>query len=145
MLPFSAAEWGSVCEAQVRRLVAAGYFPMVSMIMGLPGETAEDVAATVRWIERLSREPTVIFPIFHVPVNGQPQRAFSIEDMTPMHWRLYRLAYNLNFKWIPRMYWDNQTGARAPLWRRLFIQMTGRAQTLLWRARFVQKSRRLFA
>ena len=87
----------------------------------------------------------MIFPIFYTPVNGDAGPAFTIDDMTPMHWRQYRLAYNLNFKWIPRMYWDNQTGAGAPLWRRLLIQTAGRLQTLQWRARFVQKSRRLFA
>jgi len=143
--PFAPQQWDELCEAQVRRLVRTGYFPMISLIMGLPGERPEHVAATVRWIERLSRERLVIFPIFYTPVSAGPQRAFTIDDMTPMHWRLYRLAYNLNFKWIPRMYWDNQTGAGAPLWRRLFIQTTGRLQTLQWRARFVQKSRRLFA
>jgi len=143
--PFAPQQWGELCETQVRRLVRTGYFPMISLIMGLPGETPEHVAATVRWIERLSRERLVVFPIFYTPVSGGTQRAFTIDDMTPMHWRLYRLAYNLNFKWIPRMYWDNQTGAGAPLWRRLLIQTAGRLQTLQWRARFVQKSRRLFA
>jgi radical SAM superfamily enzyme YgiQ (UPF0313 family) len=143
--PFVPQQWDELCETQVRRLVRTGYFPMVSLIMGLPGERPEHVAATVRWIERLSRERLVIFPIFYTPVSAGPQRAFTIDDMTPMHWRLYRSAYNLNFKWIPRMYWDNQSGAGAPLWRRLFIQATGRLQALQWRARFVQKSRRLFA
>jgi radical SAM superfamily enzyme YgiQ (UPF0313 family) len=143
--PFTPDRWDELCETQVRRLINAGYLPMVSLIMGLPGETPAHVEATVRWIERLYRERLVVFPIFYQPVSPQHGRAFTIDDMTPMHWRLYRLAYNLNFKWIPRMYWDNQSGAGAPLWRRLFIQATGRLQTLQWRARFVQKSRRLFA
>jgi radical SAM superfamily enzyme YgiQ (UPF0313 family) len=102
--------------------IRAGYFPLVSLILGLPGETPEHVAQTVRWIENLYDERLVIFPIFYSPVIPGLGRQFTIKDMTAMHWRLFRLAYNLNFKWIPKMYWDNQTGAGAQLWRRLFIQ-----------------------
>jgi len=86
----------------------------------------------------------VIFPIFYSPVIAGMGRQFKIGDMTPMHWRLFRLAYNLNFKWIPKMYWDNQTGADASLRRRLFIQVTGRMQTLQWKAKFIRRSGRLF-
>ena len=143
--PFQVEEWGELCEATVRRLIRAGFFPMVSLIMGLPGERPEHVAATVRWIERLYDERLVIFPIFYSPVDPQHGRPFTLRDMTELHWRLFRLSYNLNFKWIPHMYWDNQTGAGAPLWRRLFIQLTGRLQILQWTAKFIWESGRLTA
>lgn len=143
--PFKPEEWGELCDQQVRRLIKAGYFPLVSLILGLPGETPEHVEKTVRWIESLYHERLVIFPIFYSPVIPGLGRHFKIEDMTPMHWRLFRLAYNLNFKWIPKMYWDNQTGAGASLWRRLFIQFTGQFQILQWKMQFIRKSGRLFA
>jgi radical SAM superfamily enzyme YgiQ (UPF0313 family) len=143
--PFQTAEWGELCDAQVRRLIRAGYFPLVSLILGLPGETPEHVEATVRWIENLRRERLVIFPIFYSPVIPGLGRHFHASEMSAIHWRLFRLAYNLNFKWIPRMYWDNQTGAGASLARRLFIQVTGRLQTLQWQAQFIRKSGRLVA
>jgi len=143
--PFQPAEWGELCDHEVRRLIKAGYFPLVSLIMGLPGETPEQVEKTVRWIENLYHERLVIFPIFYSPVIPGLGRHFTIDDMTPMHWRLFRLAYNLNFKWIPKMYWDNQTGAGASLWRRLFIQLTGRLQTVQWQMKFIRRSGRLFA
>jgi radical SAM superfamily enzyme YgiQ (UPF0313 family) len=143
--PFKPEEWGELCDSEVRRLIKAGYFPLVSLIMGLPGETPEHVEKTVRWIENLYDERLVIFPIFYSPVIVGMGRQFTIGDMTPMHWRLFRLAYNLNFKWIPKMYWDNQTGAGASLRRRLFIQVTGRMQTLQWKTKFIRKSGRLFA
>jgi hypothetical protein len=43
------------------------------------------------------------------------------------------------------MYWDNQTGAGASLFRRLFIQFTGQFQILQWKMQFVRKSGKLFA
>ncbi|MBO0723916.1 MAG: B12-binding domain-containing radical SAM protein, partial [Blastocatellia bacterium] len=60
--PYKPAEWGELCDQQVRRLIKAGYFPLISLIMGLPGETPEHVEKTVRWIENLYRERLVIFP-----------------------------------------------------------------------------------
>jgi len=143
--PYKPEEWGELCDSEVRRLIRAGYFPLVSLILGLPGETPEHVEKTVRWIENLYDERLVIFPIFYSPVIPGAGRQFTIQDMTPMHWRLFRLAYNLNFKWIPKMYWDNQTGAGASLRRRLFIQVTGRMQTLQWKAKFIRRSGKLFA
>src|SRR5262249_32354820 len=62
--PFKPAEWGELCDQQIRRLIKAGYFPLVSLIMGLPGETPEHVEKTVRWIENLYHKRLVIFPIF---------------------------------------------------------------------------------
>ena len=143
--PYRVEEWGELCAETVRRLIRAGFFPMVSLIMGLPGERPEHVAATVRWIEDLYNERLVIFPIFYSPVDPRHGRPFTIDDMTDLHWRLFRLSYNLNFKWIPRMYWDNQTGAGAPLWRKLFIQLTGRLQIVQWTAKFIWESGRLTA
>jgi radical SAM superfamily enzyme YgiQ (UPF0313 family) len=143
--PFKPAEWGELCDQQIRRLIKTGYFPLVSLIMGLPGETPEHVEKTVRWIENLYHERLVIFPIFYSPVIPGLGHHFKIEEMTPMHWRLFRLAYNLNFKWIPKMYWDNQTGAGASLFRRLFIQFTGQFQILQWKMQFIRKSGKLFA
>lgn len=142
--PFKPDEWGELCNLQVRRLIKAGYFPLISLIMGLPGETEEHVEKTVRLVENLYNERLVVFPIFYSPVIPGLGRPFTIDDMTPMHWRLFRLAYNLNFKWIPRMYWDNQTGAGASIWRRLFIQLTGRVQTIQWKLQFIRRSGRLF-
>jgi radical SAM superfamily enzyme YgiQ (UPF0313 family) len=141
--PFRPEEWGTLCEETVRRLIRAGFFPMVSLILGLPGERPEHVEAAIAWVQRLSRERLVIFPIFYSPVVPGYGKAFTLRDMTPAHWRLFRLCYNLNFKWIPRMYWDNQTGAGVPLWRRLFIQVTGHLQILQWTANFVWQTGRL--
>ncbi len=142
--PWQASEWGDLCEETCRRLVRAGFFPFVSVILGLPGETPDDVRQTVRLVERLFHEKLCVFPIFHAPVSAAQGRQFTIDDMSPDHWRLFRLGDELNFKWIPRMYWDNQVGAGVGPGKRLFIQVTGRLQTLQWKARFAWKSRKLW-
>ena len=47
-----------------------------------------------------------------------------------------RTSYHQNFRWIPKMYWDNQTGAGVPLAKRLLLQSTGRGQVPLWNGLF---------
>jgi len=141
--PWKPGEWADLCEETCRRVVRAGFFPFISVILGLPGETPDDVRKTVRLIERLYHEKLCVFPIFHAPVLPEHGKPFTIADMTPDHWRLFRLGYEMNFKWIPKMYWDNQVGAGSGIGKRLFIQVTGRLQSLQWRAKFAWGAKKL--
>ena len=131
-------EWGELCAAQLRRLCRAGFFPMASLVLGLPGETADDLRATLDWVRRLHGESISIFPMLHAPISGAPNApAFSRE-----HWRIIKACYRLNFKWLPRVYWDNQRAAGVGLPRRCVAQVLGCAQALEWRALFAIRSMR---
>jgi len=129
-----ANEWADLCKTQVRRLCRAGFFPMVSLVLGLPGETPDDAQATLEWVQSLSRERVSVFPMLYAPVDGtQPP---DVRRLSLLHWRLIRECYALNFRWTPRMYWDNQSGAGVGLLRRCLMQALGRGQMLQWRALF---------
>jgi len=142
LAPFAAAEWADLCEQAARRLAAAGFVPMLSLILGLPGETDDHLQQTIDLIRRLEDTRAVIFPIFHAPLSGD-ERSFGVDDMTDLHWRLFRLAYRLNFRFIPGMFADNHKAAAAPLWRRWFIQAAGRVQKLRWQLKFIRATGRL--
>jgi len=115
---------------------------MLSLILGLPGETDDHLQQTIDLIRRLEDTRAVIFPIFHAPLSGD-ERPFGVDDMTDLHWRLFRLAYRLNFRFIPGMFADNHKAAAAPLWRRWFIQAAGRVQKLRWQLKFIRATGRL--
>jgi len=134
--------WGEFCEDQVRRLVRLGYFPLISILFGLPGETPADVERTLRWVQRLSNERLAIFPLFNAPLSDAAA-PFGLRDMSAAHWRVFRACYDLNFRWVPRLMWDNQSAAGVPLWRRSTLQALGRAQTLAWKCLFAAKSGRI--
>ena len=136
--------WDEGCLEQVRRLSALGYFPMVSLVMGLPGETRLDIERTLRWLETLGDLRAAVFPVFHAPLEVNQPR-FGIRDMTPAHWRLFRACYGLNFKWIPRLFWDNQTRGGVSLTWRLMVQMLGWGQEWWWKLLFIWRSGRLVA
>lgn len=139
--PFAAKEWSRLCREAVDRLLAAGFTPMLSFIVGLPGETPEHVRRTRDWVASLAPEaPIVTFPIFFAPVEPG-QRAFTRADMTAEHWDLFAVCYERNFRHIPGMFADNHRAAGAPAWRRWFIQSAGGAQTWQWRCRFARGRR----
>jgi radical SAM superfamily enzyme YgiQ (UPF0313 family) len=128
--PSGTERWGEFSAEQLRRLCSAGFFPLVSLIIGLPGETSEDVVKTITWVEGLKRERLSIFPVLYAPIRGE--EALTVHSLTPLHWELIRKSYDYNFKWVPGMYWDNQTGAGVSLFKRLLMQGMGRAQALEW-------------
>lgn len=122
--------WGEFAAAQVDRLIRAGYFPFVSLMLGLPGETRDDVAQTLAWVSRFRDARLAIFPVIYAPVNGRQPPAHGA--LTAGHWRLLRACYRLNFRWIPRLYWDNQRGAGVPLLRRASLRCLGLGQIAQW-------------
>lgn len=133
-----AHEWADLCAQQLRRLCATGFIPMASLVVGLPGETQQDVERTLAWVRSLREQPLTVFPVLHAPIDGAPP---PISQLTRLHWQLIRECYELNFKWVPRMYADSQAGAGVPGARRLLFQILARAQTVQWRARLARHAR----
>jgi radical SAM superfamily enzyme YgiQ (UPF0313 family) len=134
-------EWGALCREQTGRLADAGYFPLVSIVMGLPGETREDVERTLEWVESLGDMRAAVFPMFLAPL-GPHDDGFGVDDMTHRHWDLLRACYRLNFRWTPRLVWNNQSRAGVGLGKRLLLQAMGRGQVLWWKALFKWHSRK---
>ncbi len=142
MSPYPPEEWGEVCLEQVRRLAKVGFLPMVSLVMGLPKETPGDVEKTVQWVRQLKHERVVVFPLFYAP-NDNRSPTFKMTDMSCAHWQLFRECYELNFKWMPRLIWDNQSAAGVARWRRLLLQLLGQLQVPWWKSIFAWRSGRL--
>lgn len=131
MMGAAPGDWAQVCADQVRRLIAAGWLPMVSLMLGLPGETEADLRETLDWVRDLRREPVTAFPVLYAPIDGSPP--VTRADLTRLHWQLIRECYALNFRWTPRMYWDNQRAVGVPLSKRVILQALGCGQVLMWR------------
>lgn len=140
MMGCATDNWAEFAAEQLRRLCCVGFLPMVSLIIGLPGEREEDVRLTLDWVEGMKDERITIFPVLYAPIDGGP--GIVRQDMTDSHWKMIRAAYRLDFKWIPRMYWDNQKGAGVPTVKRIVLQTLGRGQVLQWNALFAYHHRR---
>ncbi|MCE7699539.1 MAG: hypothetical protein K8E24_012280, partial [Methanobacterium paludis] len=138
--PHGAGAWAEHCAEQVRRLCRAGFFPLTSLMLGLPGETEEDVRSTLAWVRSMEGERVSVFPMLVAPVDGSPIP--RMRDLTKTQWDLIKASYQLNFRWTPRMYWDNQAAAGVSLSRRLLLQTLGWAEVAEWRTLFALRSAR---
>ncbi len=128
------SDWGAFAAEQLRRLIRAGFMPMASLILRLPGECGDDVQRSLDWVDGLAGEPLMIFPMLYAPIDGSPPPTRN--DLTRAHWRLIERCYGFNFREVPRMFFDGQTAAGVPVGRRLALQALGFGQVALWSALF---------
>ena len=144
--PFDPDDWEDMVRQTADRLTRTGFFPVFSIILGLPGETPDDVDRTRRLVAYLATQRVAVFPVFYEPVgvgelvDGEP---FGIPAMTEEHLDLYTACYEINFKWIPRLYWDNQKAGGVGRLKRLLVQALGRAEVRSWRRNFARVRRRI--
>jgi hypothetical protein len=146
--PFKPEDWSSMVLDAADRLRRSGFFPVFSVVLGLPGETPDDVASTLEMVRRLQAGGSVVFPIFYEPVTAEDVAAgngFGIERMTARHLELYSTCYENNFVQVPRLFWDNERAGGVSWARRAFVQVLGRGEVLTWRGHFRRLGRQLAA
>ena len=135
MAPFDPADWVDMVRQAADKMVRTGFYPVLSVILGLPGETPDDVALTLKLVKDLVAKNVVIFPIFYEPQTASNE-AFSVSAMTADHLELYTICYENNFKRVPDLFWDNQRAGGVSWFKRALLQMLGKTEVSAWRKNF---------
>jgi radical SAM superfamily enzyme YgiQ (UPF0313 family) len=131
-------DWYEFTKQQMHRLVRTGFFPLVSLVLGLPHEEFHDAELSLRWVRGLRDQRMSVFPVVLAPLSGSD----PVPKLSRLHWQTVIESYRLNFKWVPRLVWDNERGAGVPAARRIAAQIIGKGQVVWWNAAFRLKQRK---
>ncbi|MHC4114861.1 MAG: B12-binding domain-containing radical SAM protein [Planctomycetota bacterium] len=142
--PFRPDDWEDMIRQAASRMTENGFFSVFSLVLGLPGETGEDIERTLKLVKYLEEKRVVIFPVFYEPLLPDEIRnnqRFTLEKMRREHLELYRTCYEINFKAVPQLFWDNQRAGDVSLMKRALMRLLGKSEISSWRRTFkkVQK------
>jgi len=92
-LPFAPDEWPEVVRSALDVLRENDFSVLATLILGLPGETPQDVRETRELLEGLKDQPVTFIPIFFFPMqecDSHDPRESSIRRLNGEHFMLMR-------------------------------------------------------
>ncbi len=98
--PFSPDQWPTVVRDSFALLSDNNWVVCGTLVMGMPGETAEDVEKTLDLVRDLRQYKCLIVPLFFVPLGRMKEdEFFGPEAMLPEHWMLFAECVDHDFRW----------------------------------------------
>ncbi len=143
--PFQPDNWEQMVRQTAQRMTQNGFSCVFSIILGLPGETPDDVQRTLNLVNDVSAHRAVIFPIFYEPPGRGDQFGprFDLTRMRQDHLDLFSTCYEFNFKRVPKIVWDNQRAGGVSWAKRMLIQILGKTEIISWRRTFARVRRQI--
>jgi len=115
-VPFSIEDWPSVVLEGLRVLNENNWFPAMTLIVGNPGETDEDVMETLDLIYEIERRglfafmiPSIFTPL-HDTRMANSEGVTQTKQLTPLQWQLMMKCWKMNlrpgqYSWWGPMAW----------------------------------------
>jgi radical SAM superfamily enzyme YgiQ (UPF0313 family) len=103
-VPFSIEDWPSVVIEGLRVLNENNWFPAMTLMVGNPGETDEDVMATLDLIYEVERRglfaffiPSIFTPLHDTRMEHK-KGVTETRDLTPLQWQLMMKCWKMNLR-----------------------------------------------
>jgi hypothetical protein len=103
-IPFSIEDWPSVLLEGLRVMNENNWFPVMTIIIGTPGETDEDVKATLDLIYEMERRrlfaflvPSIFTPLHDTRLQNQKGLAETAQ-LTSLQWQLLMKCWKMNLR-----------------------------------------------
>ena len=103
-VPFPIEEWPSVVMEGLRVMNENNWYPMMTLMVGSPGETDDDVRATLDLIYELDRRklfaflvPSVFTPL-HDTRMASDRGVTETRNLTPLQWQLIMKCWKHNLR-----------------------------------------------
>ncbi len=103
-VPFDIQDWPSVVVRGLEILNRNHWYPMMTLMIGNPGETDEDVMATLDLVYELERRglfaflvPSVFTPLEGTRMKGE-RGVTRTRDLSPLQWQLMMKCWKFNLR-----------------------------------------------
>ena len=103
-IPFQTEDWPSVFINGLKVLNENNWFPAVTLIVGNPGETDEDVQATLDLIYEVERRglfaffiPSIFTPLHDTRMQDK-KGVTETKQLTPLQWQLMMKCWKMNLR-----------------------------------------------
>ena len=97
--PFSPDEWSDIVLEGTKVLNRNYLVGLYTLIIGLPGETDDDVLASIDLVKDLDGTESVITPTLWTDYY-HPENSITTEKFTKLQWKLYYLCWKIDIKAI---------------------------------------------
>ncbi|MEM2914525.1 MAG: hypothetical protein QXH91_03875 [Candidatus Bathyarchaeia archaeon] len=106
--PFAPKDWPQVVFNAFQILAENNWVPCGTVILGLPGETEEDLDLTISLVEKLRPFKSLIVPLFFVAMGGLEgkSKSLTLDDVTPKYAELMMKCWKHNFAWFDELFKD---------------------------------------
>lgn len=99
MLPFKPEQWKEIVVQAFGILNDSNWYPLATLIVGLPGESESDVAETLEMMDDLKSYSAFYVPLFFVPLENcllVHQRGAKVDSLTKIRWELLSRCWEYN-------------------------------------------------
>ena len=103
-VPFAIDHWPSIVLEGLRVMNENNWFPMITLMVGNPGETDDDVKATLDIIYEMERRnlfgflvPSIFTPL-HDTRMEQERGVTETVNLTPLQWQLIMKCWKMNLR-----------------------------------------------
>jgi radical SAM superfamily enzyme YgiQ (UPF0313 family) len=113
MLPYKPEQWREIVEQAFGILNDNDWYPLATLIVGLPDETEADVADTLSLMDNLRDFNAFYVPLFFVPLEDcllMNKRGAELDSLTKMRWEFLTRCWEYNV----RIWRNTFLGSRIP-------------------------------
>jgi radical SAM superfamily enzyme YgiQ (UPF0313 family) len=101
MLPFKPEEWKKVVAQSLGIMNDNDWYPLATLIIGLPDELEEDVIETLELMDDLRDYNAFYVPLFFVPLENcllMHNRGTELDSLTKARWELFTRCWEYNVR-----------------------------------------------
>jgi len=112
--PFKPEEWPEVVRTGMGLMHDHGLVPACTLIVGVPGETEEDIVKTIELVDDLKGIKSLIVPLYFVPMGRlENEDWFKCEEITGLYRELLVKCLKHDIRWVYSLIDDAFTGRRC--------------------------------